>query len=302
MPKWAKKEQEIHDAEIPDPLEDCTVCTRNWIWGHSRIDDSGRSITSSSEVTSVVEKAKTLTTKEKTGEFKSRRERDQLNVAVENEEHRDCTRAISSIASWKEGFTDESHLYKKCKTQEIAHNAEETFAQQLFNFMRKNLQYVVQIPSPEINLDLGVTVQQPFPLSSVGSAPNKDKNKYHVDDIKNPTPCTLIYVKCRTSWTIEVVEATVMPSRIHHGWPVPTECAVVEVTTIREGHELRTLTTLMKMRGLKNWLMLKELSFSGPAKILLSKPIRRRLFHHGAQRLGALLLQTCRSLLKSLIH
>jgi hypothetical protein len=58
----------------------------------------------------------------------------------------------------------------------------------------------------------------------------------------------------------------------------------------------------MKMRVLRNWLMLKGLSFFGPAKILLSKPIRRRLFRHGAQRLGALLLQTCRSLLKTLIY
>jgi hypothetical protein len=48
-------------------------------------------ITSSSEVTSVVEKAKTLTAKEKIGEFKSQRGRDQLNTALENEEHRGRT-------------------------------------------------------------------------------------------------------------------------------------------------------------------------------------------------------------------
>jgi hypothetical protein len=72
----------------------------------------------------VVEKAKTLTANEKTGEFKSQCERDQLSIALKNEEHRGRTRAISSIASWKEGFADESHLYKKCKTQEITHNAE----------------------------------------------------------------------------------------------------------------------------------------------------------------------------------
>jgi hypothetical protein len=29
MPKWAKKVQELRDAGIPDPLEGCTVCTRN---------------------------------------------------------------------------------------------------------------------------------------------------------------------------------------------------------------------------------------------------------------------------------
>jgi hypothetical protein len=29
MPKWVKKEQELRDARIPDPLEGCIVCTRN---------------------------------------------------------------------------------------------------------------------------------------------------------------------------------------------------------------------------------------------------------------------------------
>jgi hypothetical protein len=55
--------------------------------------------------------------------------RDQFSVALENEEHRGRTRAMSSIVSWKEGFVDESHMYKKRKTHEIAHNAKETFAQ-----------------------------------------------------------------------------------------------------------------------------------------------------------------------------
>jgi hypothetical protein len=62
-----------------------------------------------------------------------------------------------------------------------------------------------------------------------------------MDDIKDPTPCTLMHVKCRTSRTIEAPEATLMPSRIFHGRPIPTECAVVEVTTIREGRELEDL-------------------------------------------------------------
>jgi hypothetical protein len=46
-----------------------------------------------------------------------------------------------------------------------------------------------------------------------------------------------MYVKGRTLRTIKVTKATVMPSHIHHGRPVLVECAVVDVTTIREGHE-----------------------------------------------------------------
>jgi hypothetical protein len=45
------------------------------------------SYSASSEVTSVIEKAKTLAAKDKTGEFKLQRERDQLNTTLKNEKH-----------------------------------------------------------------------------------------------------------------------------------------------------------------------------------------------------------------------
>jgi hypothetical protein len=67
------------------------VHTRNYIWGNSRTDDSRQFITSSSEVTNVIEKARTLAAEEKTTEFKSQWERDQLSVLIENEEHRGRT-------------------------------------------------------------------------------------------------------------------------------------------------------------------------------------------------------------------
>jgi hypothetical protein len=73
---------------------------------------------------------------------------------------------------------------------------------------------------PEINLNLGATVQ-PFAPSSAGSARNRYKDKYPVDDVKDPIPCMLMYVKGKTSRTIKVIEATVMPSHILHGRPVP---------------------------------------------------------------------------------
>jgi hypothetical protein len=166
---------------------------------------------------------------------------------------------------------DESHLYKKRKTEEIVHNTKETFAQQFFIFMRKNPQYVVQMPSLEINLDLGATVQQPFATSTTGSAPNRDKDMYPMDDIKDPTPCTLMYVKDRTSRTIEVAEATVMPSRILHGRPIPTECGVVEVTTIREGHEFEDLDYPNEDEGIEKLVVAKGTFILWPRKDIIVK-------------------------------
>jgi hypothetical protein len=47
----------------------------------------------------------------------------------------------------KEGFTEDRHIYKKCKSHDEdvqpACINEEEFAQQFFNFMRENPPYVV---------------------------------------------------------------------------------------------------------------------------------------------------------------
>jgi hypothetical protein len=249
-------------------------------------------ITSSSEVTSVVQKAKTLAAKEKFGEFKLQRERDQLSAALENEEHHGRTRAIFSIASWKEGFADQSHIYKKRKPQDLAHNTEETFAQQFFNFMRKNPQYVMQMPSPEINLDLGATVQQHIAPSSASSATNRVKDKYPMDDIKDPIPCTLMYIKGRTSRTIKVVEATMMPSCILHGRPIPAECVVVEVTTIREGCEFEDLDYPNEGEGIQKLVDNKGTFILGPHKDIIVKTYSSPIVLAWSIEAEALLIQT----------
>jgi hypothetical protein len=86
-----KKEQELSEAGIPDTLEPCTLRTRNWIRGWSRIDDNGQLITSNSNITRVIKNAKDLITKEKIGEFKPQHQKDQLSAALETEEHRGHT-------------------------------------------------------------------------------------------------------------------------------------------------------------------------------------------------------------------
>jgi hypothetical protein len=154
------------------------------------------------------------------------------------------------------------------------------------------------MPIPEINLDLGATVQH-FAPGSVGSAPNKDK--YHVNDIKDPTPCTLIYVKGRTSKNIEVAEATVMPSCILHGRSNPAECVVVEVTTIREGHEFEDLDYPDEDEGIEKLVDAKEAFILWPRKDIVVKTCLSLIVSPRSTEAGALLLQTCQSLLKTLI-
>jgi hypothetical protein len=72
-----------------------------------------------------------------------------------------------------------------------------------------------------------------------------------VDDINEPTPCTLLYVKGKTLRTIKVAGTIVMATRIMHGRPIPSECAVVEVIMIREGHEFEDLDYPDKEEGIE---------------------------------------------------
>jgi hypothetical protein len=83
IPLWTKKEQELREAGIPDPLEGCTLRTRNWIRDRSHIDDNGQLVTSNSDITRVSEYAKDHITKEKTSEFKLQRQKDQLGAVLE---------------------------------------------------------------------------------------------------------------------------------------------------------------------------------------------------------------------------
>jgi hypothetical protein len=59
--------------------------------------------------------------------------------------------------------------------------------------------------------------------------------------VNEPTPCTLLYIKGRMLRTIEVADAIVMATHIIHGRLIPSECTVVEVTTIREDSEFEDL-------------------------------------------------------------
>jgi hypothetical protein len=87
------------------------------------------------------------------------------------------------------------------------------------------------------------------------------------EEINESTPCTLLYVKGRMLRTIKVVDAIVMTTRIMHGRPILSECAVVEVTTIREGHEFEDLDYPNEEKGIEKLKDAKENFILYPIKI-----------------------------------
>jgi hypothetical protein len=122
IPLWTKKEQELHEARILDPLEGCTLHTRNYIRGQSHIDDNRQLITSNMILLEWLKMPKIAS-------LKRRSANSSRSVALETEEYRGHTWAISSIASWKEGFGEDIHMYKKRGRHDIdAKSANKQFA------------------------------------------------------------------------------------------------------------------------------------------------------------------------------
>jgi hypothetical protein len=165
-------------------------------------------------------------------------------------------------------------MYKKHETQDIdaeSPNNKEQFATQFFNFLRKQPDIIIsQVHVPQINLDIGTAPPQAVPApSSVVSA--LDHQKYPRDDINEPTPCILLYVKGGMLRTIEVADATVMVPHIMHGWLIPSECTVVEVTTVRKGHEFEDLDNPDEEEGIEKLKDAKGNFILWPCKYIILK-------------------------------
>jgi hypothetical protein len=71
------------------------------------------------------------------------------------------------MASWKEGFVKDIHMYKKRGRHDIeaeSANNEEQYLSQFFNFLRKHLELVIsQVSVPQINLEVGIAMPQVVP-------------------------------------------------------------------------------------------------------------------------------------------
>ncbi len=74
-----------------------------------------------------------------------------------------------------------------------------------------------------------------------------------------------------TLGTIKVVDAIVMATRIMHDRHVPSECAVVEVTTIRESHQFKDLDYTNEDEGIEKLVDAKGTFILWPRKDIIVK-------------------------------
>jgi hypothetical protein len=92
---------------------------------------------------------------------------------------------------------------------------------------------------------------------------------------------------------LKVADAIVMATRIMHGRPIPSECAVVEVTMIREGHEFEDLDYreqeegIEKLRDAKGNFTLwprKDIIIKSRSSLIVSPQSRDHMHHCPSSR------------------
>ena len=98
-----------------DPLEGLEERARNWIYAQSNITKEEDIVVKDPEAAKVVEALKgPIKAQTEAGFLKPEYHKDQLSMGLGTPEHGGRVRAVSSSASWKEGFScSSSNLYKR---------------------------------------------------------------------------------------------------------------------------------------------------------------------------------------------
>lgn len=206
----------------------CTDRTRNWVLGRSKLSKDGKLVPKCAAISEVVQKTKQLTHKQQKGEFKPKRQNDQLTAALGSKDHAGRTRAISPMAPWNLGFPDDVSSYKKRDpppTQDKVARHEE-WQEHFWQFMRDNPEIAKPFEIPPIPcLDVNnVAIQDN--VTNV-DPPAHDEVIYPIDKIIEDTPCTLNLIKGRTGRIVPVALGTAMVGCTFHNRPIPVELAMV---------------------------------------------------------------------------
>ena len=89
------------------------VRSRNWIYARSTESSHGNIKFDKPETQEAVSRILKYAEDREKGSFNPSRERDELNLVLGNKEHTGRTRRLGKRTTWKQGFEEDMHMYKK---------------------------------------------------------------------------------------------------------------------------------------------------------------------------------------------
>nr|AAO19377.1 hypothetical protein [Oryza sativa Japonica Group]ABF98358.1 transposon protein, putative, CACTA, En/Spm sub-class [Oryza sativa Japonica Group] len=211
--QWTKEEEEMRKKGQPVPMEEWTQRSRNWVRARTpKITDEGKVSFENSELQSFTDKIENLSSSQKKGYFKPKREKDVLSTALGTPEHGGRVRGVSSKMSWKEGFKNDPHKKREAYKDKLRDEGAAEFERQMMDFCVKHM----ILPRPETK---------------------ETEPDYPFDDLKENTPCRLHVPIGRAGKTLQAATAIAIPGRTYNEQFIPDAYAKVQPQVVHEGFE-----------------------------------------------------------------
>jgi hypothetical protein len=248
IPKWRAEEEARQAAGLLPRFPNVEERGSHWLLARKPVETKSGFSWPDPMTDEAAKSILAVAAKQKEGLFKPSRERDALSVGLGNPEHPGRVRGMSSRLGWKEGFPNDADMYKKSDRYKEA--MRDFFKEEAKQEMKQMLVELMANPDSEIRQQLAsvMSIQQvptmqpqqmqmvitqeamecPVVPSSIGSTGNREQ--YAVDDIVDPTACSLVISYGITNVrTKEVATDLVFTGRVYHHNPIPEQYCRVEV-------------------------------------------------------------------------
>ncbi|KAF2936172.1 hypothetical protein DAI22_04g284909 [Oryza sativa Japonica Group] len=174
--------------------------------------DEGKVSFEDPELVVVADTIENLSSAQKKGAFKPKREKDVLSTALSTPEHRGRVRGVSSKMSWKEGFKHDPYKTRETFKDKLRDEGAADFERQMMDFCVKHM----LLPPPE--------TKEPEP-------------DYPFDDLKENTPCRLHVPIGHAGKTLEAAIAIAITGRTYNEEFIGNAYAKVQPQVVHEGFE-----------------------------------------------------------------
>ena len=94
-------------------VKNLKVRSRNWIYARSTESSGGNLKFDKPETQEAVSRILKYAEDKEKGSFNPSRERNELSLGLGNKEHIGRTRGLGKRTTWKQGFEEDRHMYKK---------------------------------------------------------------------------------------------------------------------------------------------------------------------------------------------
>jgi hypothetical protein len=226
--KFRKMEEEAA-ASGKLKLKGLKIQSRNWILGRST-DAFGSSLKFDNPTTEeAVSKILKYAEDKENCSFRPSRERDELSLALGNSKHSGRTRRLGKRMTWKYGFKEDQHMYKK-HGRDRESNLELTVKALV----------VKALEEQGLSMEPRTVMAPSGELALVGSPPDVPSNQGStkattlIDPIWDPTSCTLVVLIDRQNTMMEVAKGVAHPpGGLHHYNKIPPDYIRVEVHSMK---------------------------------------------------------------------